>query len=83
MAALISTSMCSLIPLPDKVQIFANQQGEHNLTITDIAGSQITATVFDDNVIINTGKYSKGVYLLPCLIATNPGDKITRKFVVE
>jgi hypothetical protein len=70
-------------PATDKVQVFANQQGEHNLSITDITGSQIAATVFDDNVILNTSQYSKGIYFVTVFDSKNPGDKITKKFVVE
>ena len=70
-------------PATDKVQVFANQKGEHELTITDITGSLITTARFDDNVILNTSKYSKGLYFVTVTDANNTADRITRKFVVE
>lgn len=70
-------------PATDKVQVFANQKGEHELTITDITGSLITTARFDDNVILNTSQYSKGLYFATVTDVNNAASKITRKFVIE
>ena len=70
-------------PASDKVQIFANQPGEHQLTITDITGSQIASARFDDNTILNTSQYSKGIYFVTVTDLNNAAIKVTRKFVVE
>ena len=70
-------------PATDKVQVFANQQGEHELTITDITGNVITTARFDDNVILNTTQYSKGIYFVTVDDANNASKRVTRKFVVQ
>ena len=70
-------------PASDKVQIFANQPGEHQLIITDITGSQIASARFDDNTILNTSQYSKGIYFVTVTDMNNAAIKVTRKFVVE
>ena len=70
-------------PATDKVQVFANQPGEHELTVTDVTGGQIATARFDDNVILNTGQYSKGIYFVMVTDVNNASNKATRKFIVE
>jgi predicted acyl esterase len=70
-------------PATDKIQVFANQQGNHELSITDITGNVITTAQFDDNLILNTTQYSKGIYFVTVDDVNNSGNRITRKFVVQ
>lgn len=70
-------------PATDKIQVFANQQGEHELTITDLTGNVITTARFDDNIILNTSQYSKGIYFVTVDDVNNAGNRVTRKFVVQ
>lgn len=70
-------------PATDKLQVFANQPGEHELTVTDITGGRIASARFDDNVILNTAQYSKGIYFVTVTDKNNAVNTVTRKFVVE
>ena len=70
-------------PATDKLQVFANQQGEHELTITDITGNKLATARFDDNVILNTSQYSKGIYFVTVTDVNNAAAKITRKFILQ
>jgi len=70
-------------PASDKVQVFANQPGEHALTIADITGGTVTTARFDDNIILNTSQYSKGIYFVTVTDANNTADRVTKKFVVQ
>ena len=70
-------------PATDKVQVFSNQQGEHELTITDITGNRITTARFDDNIILNTSRYSKGIYFVTVTDVDNAATKVNMKFVLQ
>ena len=70
-------------PATDKVQVFANQPGQHELSICDVTGNVIATARFDDNVILNTAQYSKGIYFVTVRDLNNTALKMTRKFVVE
>ncbi|MBP6731405.1 MAG: CocE/NonD family hydrolase [Chitinophagales bacterium] len=70
-------------PASDKIQIFANQEGNHELIITDITGRTVTTTKFDDNVIINTGSYGKGIYFATVTDLNSKVGKVTKKFTIQ
>lgn len=70
-------------PANDKVQVFVNLPGEHEVVITDITGRHITTGLFDDNIIINTGSFGKGVYFATVTDVKNSAVKITKKFIVQ
>ncbi len=70
-------------PASEQIQIFANMQGEHEVDITDITGRAITSGKFDDNIIINTSSYGKGIYLASISDVNNPGERVTKKFIVQ
>lgn len=75
----------SVFPNPayEKVQIFSNQPGNHQLVITDISGSVIYTGSFDDNMIINTEKLGKGLYFATVTDADRKGNRVTKKFIVQ
>lgn len=70
-------------PASDKIQVFANMQGEHELVITDITGRKVFTTTFDDNVILNTEPFGKGIYFASVTDVHNTSNKATRKFIVQ
>jgi hypothetical protein len=70
-------------PAVDKIQIFTNMEGDHEVVISDIAGRKITTAKFDDNIIFNTETYSKGIYFATVTDINNPSYKATKKFTVQ
>ena len=58
-------------------------QGEHQVVISDITGRTITTGTFDDNIIFNTESYGKGIYLATINDVNNPGERVTKKFIVQ
>jgi predicted acyl esterase len=70
-------------PASDKIQVFVNQPGEHEVVITDITGRTITTARFDDNIILNTGSMGKGIYFATVTDMHANGEKVTRKFIVQ
>jgi hypothetical protein len=70
-------------PATDRIQVFANQPGVHDLKITDVTGNQIATALFDDNIIINTNKYSKGIYFVTVSDSGSANSSVTQKFVVQ
>ena len=68
----------------DKIQIFANMQGDHELMITDITGRTVFTGRFDDNIILNTETFGKGVYFATVTDRNSAtAQKVTKKFVVQ
>lgn len=70
-------------PASDKIQVFANMQGEHELVITDITGRKVFTTTFDDNIILSTETFGKGIYFATVTDIRNTGNKATKKFIVQ
>lgn len=70
-------------PASEKVQVFANQPGNHDLIITDISGRVVYTGNFDDNVILNTEKFGKGLYFATVSDANRKGERVTKKFIVQ
>ncbi len=70
-------------PAVDKIQIFANMEGEHEVIISDITGRRIASASFDDNVIFNTETFGKGIYFATVTDVKNPAYKATKKFTVQ
>lgn len=70
-------------PATDKVQIFSNQQGDHQVVIADITGRNILTGRFDDNIIINTGSFGKGIYFATVTDLNDKTVRITKKFIVQ
>lgn len=70
-------------PSIDKVQIFVNQQGSHEVVITDIAGRIITSGKFDDNIIFNVASFGKGIYFATATDLNNKAEKVTKRFIVQ
>ncbi len=71
-------------PASDKVQIFSNMPGDHELVITDITGRTVLTGRFDDNIILNTSTFGKGIYFATVTDrSSKTADKVTRKFIVQ
>jgi hypothetical protein len=70
-------------PASDKIQVFANQEGNHELVITDITGRVVTTTKFDDNIILNTDTYGKGIYFATVTNLSKKAEKVTKKFTIQ
>lgn len=70
-------------PASDKIQVFANQEGNHELVITDITGRVVTSTKFDDNIILNTDTYGKGIYFATVTNLSKKAEKVTKKFTIQ
>jgi len=70
-------------PATDKVQIFSNKEGDHEFVITDITGRTVTTGKFDDNIILNTGAFGKGIYFATVTDLNSKNEKVTKKFIVQ
>lgn len=75
----------SVFPNPtiDKIQIFANMQGEHTVVITDLTGRIVTSGKFDDNIIFNTETFGKGIYFATVTDTKDKTQRVTKRFVVQ
>ena len=70
-------------PASDKIQIFSNMQGDHELVITDITGRTVYTGRFDDNAILNTETFGKGIYFATVTDLNKKADRVTKKFIVQ
>lgn len=70
-------------PANEKVQVFANQPGEHEVTITDITGRSLTTARFDDNIIFNTAQFGKGLYFATVTDVNNKAERVSKRFVIQ
>ncbi|HWB63069.1 MAG TPA: CocE/NonD family hydrolase [Chitinophagales bacterium] len=70
-------------PAHEKVQVFSNMPGQHQVDITDITGRVVLTGRFDDNIIFNTQGLGKGLYFATVSDINSPSKRITKKFVVE
>ncbi len=71
-------------PASDKIQIFSNMQGDHELVITDITGRTVFTGRFDDNIILNTSTFGKGIYFATVTDkSSKTADRVTKKFIVQ
>lgn len=71
-------------PASDKIQIFSNKPGDHELVITDITGRTVTTARFDDNIILNTGTFGKGIYFASVTdLSSKANERVTKKFIVQ
>ncbi|HLP18806.1 MAG TPA: CocE/NonD family hydrolase, partial [Chitinophagales bacterium] len=70
-------------PASEKVQIFSNMPGDHELVITDISGRVVFTDNFDDNIILNAEKFGKGLYFATVTDLNKKTDRVTKKFIVQ
>ncbi|MCS6934426.1 MAG: CocE/NonD family hydrolase [Chitinophagales bacterium] len=70
-------------PTSDVLHVFVNKPGDHLLEITDITGKQLYTARFDDNVIVNAESFGSGIYFATVSDVKNPGDRKTKKFIVQ
>ncbi len=70
-------------PATDKIQVFVNMPGDHEVVITDITGRTVTSAKFDDNVIFHTESYGQGLYFATITDLNKPAEKVTKRFVIE
>jgi predicted acyl esterase len=70
-------------PANEKIQVFVNQPGNHEVIITDIAGKIVTTAKFDDNIIFDTQVFGKGLYFATVTDLKNTKEKVTKKFIVQ
>ncbi len=70
-------------PAMEKIQVFANQPGDHEVIITDVAGRVIANGRFDDNIIFNVESFGKGIYFATVTDLNNKTQKVTKRFIVQ
>lgn len=70
-------------PASDKIQVFASKPGNHYLVITDITGRTVVTGTFDDNIILNTETFGKGIYFATVTDLNAKNQKVTKKFIVQ
>jgi predicted acyl esterase len=70
-------------PSNDRIQIFVNKPGDHEVVITDISGRVITNGNFDDSIIFDVNNYGQGIYFATITDKNNTAEKVTKRFIVQ